>query len=86
MASTTYTQRFVDGTEQVVRRTKKQGSPPKPDSLKRRNQFTIYLTDAEAQQCAEIEKNIPFRHSEYWSMVLFLGLQQLFNANDCSIQ
>ena len=86
MASKTYVQYYVDGSKKTLARTKKQGRRESPKELLRTEKLVIHLSKSEKEAFLEMQKKSGYSESFYGSIVLFLGLKQLSESNNCSTQ
>lgn len=86
MASKTYVQYYVDGSKKTLARRKKQGRKPSSKQTLRTEKLVIHLSKSEKEIFLEMQKKSGFSESLYGSIVLFLGLRQLSDSNNCSTQ
>lgn len=86
MASKTYVQYYADGTYKEFSRKNKQGRKVSPKEVLRTKKLVIHLTKLEKESFKEMQKKSGFSESFYGSIVLFLGLRQLSESNNCSTQ
>ena len=86
MASKTKLQYYADGTSKIVSRKIKQGRRESPKELLRTEKLVIHLSKSEKEAFLEMQKKSGYSESFYGSIVLFLGLKQLSESNNCSTQ
>ena len=86
MASKTKTQYYADRTSKIVSRKIKQGRRKSPKEMLRTEKLVIHLSRSEKESFLEMQKNSGYSESFYGSVVLFLGLKQLSESNNCSTQ
>ena len=85
MASKTGIQHYVDGTYKEFLR-KKQGRHNTPNEFHRSETIIIHVTKSEKENFLKMQKESGFSQSFYGSLVLSVGLMQLFESNNCSTQ
>ena len=86
MASKTYVQHYVDGSKKTFTRRIKQGRKISPKEVLRTEKLVIHLSKSEKENFLEMQKKSGYSESFYGSIVLFLGLKQLSDSNNCSTQ
>lgn len=63
-----------------------QGRKASPKEVLRTEKLVIHLTKLEKESFKEMQKKSGYSESFYGSIVLFLGLKQLSDSNNCSTQ
>lgn len=86
MASKTFVQYYANGTYKEFSRKIKQGRKESPKEVLRTEKLVIYLSKSEKEAFLEMQKKSGCSESFYGSIVLFLGLKQLSESNNCSTQ
>lgn len=86
MASKIYVQHYVNGSKKTFARRIKQGRKVSPKEALRTEKLVIHLTKLEKESFKEMQEKSGYSESFYGSIILFLGLRQLSDSNNCSTQ
>ena len=82
MASNIHVQHSADGTRETLRRVKRQGAPVKGDELKLSIAIPVRMTKHEYEMFC-IANNGFMSNSGFASLMIFTGIRQLFDSNNC---